>query len=388
MPHYPKHSTGLIATYRGGTRHPVTGRRVAASVMLGTVAAGSLGVTAATLSAIPTALAGPAGPAQPDPDTWVQLPDPNDGVGEATPAPANLEPAVLPASESGLDDWLNAAAQGFPGFIGAKGGSKGVVATEDSSVGDPGVATDETGPAPAPQVLPPAAPDPAITHDWSGVANCESDSDWTTNTGNGFYGGLQFQQSTWDAYGGLMYAERADLATPEQQQAIAERVLSGWNDVPAQGSGAWPVCGAFLTDVAPESPPSGNSGATTPAPPPVSSVGQAAVDYARAQLGKPYAWGGNGPDAYDCSGLTQQAYASAGVWIPRTTQEQQFAGVGVSLDQIQPGDLLITNGASHVAIYSGDGMVIEAQNLGVPIHEIPMSYYLSWSTLDTVRRIA
>src|SRR3954447_2361798 len=73
-------------------------------------------------------------------------------------------------------------------------------------------------------------------HDWSAVAACESGGDWSINTGNGFYGGLQFTQSTWLAFGGGAYASRADLASREQQIAIAEKVLAG------QGWGAWPVC--------------------------------------------------------------------------------------------------------------------------------------------------
>jgi murein DD-endopeptidase MepM/ murein hydrolase activator NlpD len=71
---------------------------------------------------------------------------------------------------------------------------------------------------------------------WDKVAECESTSNWSINTGNGFFGGLQFTQSTWEAFGGTEYAERADLATKEQQIAIAEKVLA------VQGPGAWPVC--------------------------------------------------------------------------------------------------------------------------------------------------
>ncbi|WP_046502126.1 transglycosylase family protein [Streptomyces odonnellii] len=89
---------------------------------------------------------------------------------------------------------------------------------------------------------------------WEKVAACESTNNWQINTGNGYYGGLQFSQSTWEAYGGERYAPRADLATKDQQIAIAEKVLKG------QGPGAWPSCspGAGLTrggdapDVAPD----------------------------------------------------------------------------------------------------------------------------------------
>ncbi|MER7577998.1 transglycosylase family protein [Streptomyces sp. NPDC126514] len=73
---------------------------------------------------------------------------------------------------------------------------------------------------------------------WDRVAECESSGNWSINTGNGFYGGLQFTQSTWTEFGGGQYASRADLATKEQQIAIAQKVLVG------QGPNAWPVCSA------------------------------------------------------------------------------------------------------------------------------------------------
>ncbi|MGW6781654.1 transglycosylase family protein [Streptomyces sp. NPDC054987] len=72
---------------------------------------------------------------------------------------------------------------------------------------------------------------------WDKVAACESTNNWRINTGNGYYGGLQFSQSTWRAFGGAAYAPRADLATKDQQIAVAEKVLKG------QGPGAWPHCG-------------------------------------------------------------------------------------------------------------------------------------------------
>ena len=71
---------------------------------------------------------------------------------------------------------------------------------------------------------------------WDRVAQCESGGNWHINTGNGYYGGLQFSGSTWRAYGGSAYAARADLASKSQQIAIAQRVLA------SQGPGAWPVC--------------------------------------------------------------------------------------------------------------------------------------------------
>ena len=73
---------------------------------------------------------------------------------------------------------------------------------------------------------------------WDRVAACESGGNWHINTGNGYYGGLQFSDRTWDGFGGERYASRADLATKAQQITIAQKVLA------VQGPGAWPTCGA------------------------------------------------------------------------------------------------------------------------------------------------
>ncbi len=75
---------------------------------------------------------------------------------------------------------------------------------------------------------------------WNRLADCESGGRWHINTGNGYYGGLQFSYNTWVAYGGGAYASRADLASREAQITIAEKVLRG------QGWGAWPACSASL----------------------------------------------------------------------------------------------------------------------------------------------
>jgi resuscitation-promoting factor RpfA len=78
--------------------------------------------------------------------------------------------------------------------------------------------------------------DAATESQWDNVAQCESGGNWHINTGNGYYGGLQFAQGTWVGHGGQNYAARADLATKSEQIAIAEKVLA------SQGWGAWPVC--------------------------------------------------------------------------------------------------------------------------------------------------
>lgn len=78
---------------------------------------------------------------------------------------------------------------------------------------------------------------PSSGVNWDAIAACESGGNWHINTGNGYYGGLQFAQASWAGAGGLAYAPRADLASREAQIAVAERLLQ------IQGIGAWPVCG-------------------------------------------------------------------------------------------------------------------------------------------------
>ncbi|MGF0171430.1 transglycosylase family protein [Streptomyces sp. Marseille-Q5077] len=98
----------------------------------------------------------------------------------------------------------------------------------------------------------------ATASEWDAVAQCEAGGNWSINTGNGYYGGLQFSASTWAAYGGTAYAATADKATKAQQIEIAEKVLAG------QGKGAWPHCGTGLSSAAYSGP--GSSQSTESAP--------------------------------------------------------------------------------------------------------------------------
>ncbi|MET8559096.1 NlpC/P60 family protein [Streptomyces flaveolus] len=96
-----------------------------------------------------------------------------------------------------------------------------------------------------------------------------------------------------------------------------------------------------------------------------SSRGEAAVKYATRQLGKPYVWGAEGPDSFDCSGLTSQAWAAAGHPVPRTSQEQWKQLKRVDVKDMRPGDLIIYfDDASHVGMYIGDGAIIHAPRPG------------------------
>ncbi|RAG84387.1 peptidase [Streptacidiphilus pinicola] len=338
----------------------------------------------------------------------------------------------------------------------------------------------------------------ATVSTWDAVAQCESTGDWSINTGNGYYGGLQFDQSTWDAYGGQQYASRADLATKDQQIATAEKVLA------SQGPSAWPVCGPqaglsqggaapslntsgssgssaasapstsststsststsststggssssddesseggsgatapstsssapaasgsytvkpgdWLSTIAQKQNVSGgwqrlyqlnkaeltkgpnwiypgqklvlggsassstgtssdssastgsstkatNASATTSIPQGASAAAASAIAFAESHVGDAYVYGGNGPNAWDCSGLVQAAYAQAGVNLPRTAADQASSTTIIPVDQAQPGDLLFwsndgtASGAYHVAMYVGGGRFVEAAN--------------------------
>jgi cell wall-associated NlpC family hydrolase len=377
----------------------------------------------------------------------------------------------------------------------------------------------------------------ATVSTWDKVAQCESSGNWAINTGNGFYGGLQFTASTWAEFGGNAYASRADLATKDQQISVAEKVLA------SQGPGAWPVCSiqAGLTKggAAPQVDTSGSGSSATAAPSqsqtqaPAQSQSQsdskgksqhgwsqngwsqgksqsqsqpqaeqsapaatadqsagtytvvagdwlsaiaqsqhvdggwqklydlnrsvltegpdmiypgqqlslggaattaqqqsapaattsstthqgsswkgnrssaakpsstpakssttttatasttakttttataatkatgskaAAIDFALSKLGQAYVYGGTGNGGWDCSGLTQAAFRQAGISLPRVAADQADYSTRVSLDSLQPGDLLFwssngsNSGVYHVALYVGDGKYVEAAN--------------------------
>lgn len=99
----------------------------------------------------------------------------------------------------------------------------------------------------------------------------------------------------------------------------------------------------------------------------------AAVAFAYTALGKPYVWGATGPSSFDCSGLTQAAYRSAGVSLPRTTYTQIEAGRRVPRSELAPGDLVFFySGISHVGLYIGNGQIIHAPRPGAPVRIAPI----------------
>jgi resuscitation-promoting factor RpfA len=185
----------------------------------------------------------------------------------------------------------------------------------------------------------------ASTSTWDAVAQCESSGNWAANTGNGFYGGLQFTPSTWAAFGGTQYAASADQASEGQQIAVAEQVLA------SQGPGAWPVCGpqAGLTAGGPaadvstssgsgsssasSSTPSNDSSTTsTPATTPVATT----TGTSSTNTGS-----GNGNGNYTVrSGDTLGAIAAAHGTTWQALYTVNRATVGSNPNVIVPGELL------------------------------------------------
>ncbi len=127
------------------------------------------------------------------------------------------------------------------------------------------------------------------------------------------------------------------------------------------------------TSAAATKAPQGTGTVTAPA----TGSAAAIVNFARAQVGKAYVMGGTGPSSFDCSGLVQAAYRQAGISLPRMSQAQSSAGTSVSLNALQPGDILYwgsKGSAYHVAIYVGGGKFVGAQNPSTGIVERSLSY--------------
>lgn len=127
---------------------------------------------------------------------------------------------------------------------------------------------------------------------------------------------------------------------------------------------------------------SGNSGGGSYVPP-QGSNGAAVVQYARQFIGNPYVYGGNSlTNGIDCSGFTQQIYAAFGVYLGRTTWDQEDAGVGIPFSQAQAGDLIVYEG--HVGIYNGSGGMVHASTPATGIIE---SASCTYRPIKTVRRV-
>lgn len=170
-----------------------------------------------------------------------------------------------------------------------------------------------------------------------------------------------------------------DAVTTKLKQArrLLARLTPPEREKATTGAPAAPVRAGAGGRSAPTPAASGKASGRTTAPatriPAPTSRASAAVAYAYRKLGSPYVWGATGPNAFDCSGLIQAAYRSAGISLPRTTYAQINAGRRVSRSQLQPGDLVFFySGVSHVGIYVGNGRMIHAPNPSAPVRVAPI----------------
>lgn len=117
-------------------------------------------------------------------------------------------------------------------------------------------------------------------------------------------------------------------------------------------------------------------------PPPASGSAQDAIDFARAQLGEPYVWGASGPDAWDCSGLTMRSWEAGGISLPHYSVAQYEQSTPISPSDLRPGDLVFwgesndPNSIYHVAMYLGDGQIIQAPRTGRDVEIVSMYYWI------------
>ncbi|MEU9640667.1 NlpC/P60 family protein [Streptomyces sp. NPDC048188] len=150
----------------------------------------------------------------------------------------------------------------------------------------------------------------------------------------------------------------------------ARRLLSRLTAEERAGAGGATADGAPRASRASSAGPREGLAASAQAPNPRAA---AAVAYAYQKLGSPYVWGATGPNAFDCSGLTQAAYRAAGISLPRTTYAQIDTGRRVSRSELLPGDLVFFySGISHVGIYVGNGQMIHAPNPSAPVRVAPV----------------
>lgn len=160
----------------------------------------------------------------------------------------------------------------------------------------------------------------------------------------------------------------AQLAALSEQERQALEASQGGNTEAAQQAAANPQAAQQVEQSA--------------APAAASGSAATVVSWAMSQRGKPYVWGGEGPNGFDCSGLTKMAYQQIGISLPHSSSAQRGFGSSVSLSALQPGDLVFAPG--HVAIYIGNGTVVHAPTFGSPVRTMPMEYM----SFSSARRLA
>jgi peptidoglycan DL-endopeptidase CwlO len=177
---------------------------------------------------------------------------------------------------------------------------------------------------------------------------------------------LQSKQSKLQVQIGVVRSQYTQL-TPAQREALAALP-------PAPAPEALPPAdGPEVLAAAPGGITPGDIAPPEAALPIAGGEGAVAVQAALTRIGSPYSWGASGPNAFDCSGLVMWAFGQAGVNLPHSSQALAQGGQAVSMDQMQPGDLITYYGdASHVGIYIGDGMMVHASTYGTPVRVAPV----------------
>jgi cell wall-associated NlpC family hydrolase len=204
--------------------------------------------------------------------------------------------------------------------------------------------------------------------------------------GSGAMGPMQFKAATWAAYGvdgngdgkkdvydpadaiaGAAHLLKADGAPDHLDKALFQYNHADWYVKKIRA-----LATSYASGQSPEALASAAAGCAAIALPP-NAVAAHVIAYARAQLGKPYVWGAEGPDAFDCSGLSMMAYRQAGIALPHNAAAQWNSLPHVPPGHEQPGDLVffVTDGSAsapgHVGIFIGNGQMIEAPNHTAPV---------------------
>ena len=188
-------------------------------------------------------------------------------------------------------------------------------------------------------------------------------------------------QAQQEAAAAAAAAAQARATAAAQAQAQAQQRQAALAQANAARAAADQSAGAAATTTVPAAstttvPASSSAEGTTSAVPGVSSAASAAVAAAEGRVGDPYVWGAAGPDAFDCSGLVMWAYAQAGVYLPHYSGSQYDETIHIPMSDLEPGDLVFpADPGVHVAMYIGNGEIVQAPYTGADVQIVPLTGY-------------
>jgi cell wall-associated NlpC family hydrolase len=171
--------------------------------------------------------------------------------------------------------------------------------------------------------------------------------------------------------------QAADQAAAQARAATARKAAVAAKAAKARATASALAASRSAKRTALIAKPASSSTTTSSAAAPSGTKVDKLIAFLKAQIGKPYVYGATGPSSYDCSGLTQAAFATVGVNLPRTSQEQSTTGTPVSLSSLKAGDLVFWGGegsAYHVGVYIGGGQYLDAANPSSPVGIKPLTY--------------